>query len=288
MAVPYDHLRNLELALTLMAQTRGWGEEACGGWEFVEVQLQEIRAMSEGSSATPLIEWLLHKSRVLSMDSWSVGIPSMLAIVRAVMIDIEDVTLNDSRTDISEVSMPSTCEDQDGPFISGECVPCARHVPNDLKLQNAIRVMTGFGVWRLAQEAEGFRSLQRSFWALPEWEREAWRRLEVEDFENRKKLEYRRALEDERRFEFHYESLVGVGIPVVGTLADWEVLCQEFNRDGGPKEFDGDLVWGIVAYKTIGPGPKLFGVLDGEAFYHDFGVWTRYQSASYPDVLEEA
>jgi len=136
--------------------------------------------------------------------------------------------------------------------------------------------VSGFGAWRAWQDPAPWQDLVDRFHnTLSAEERRLWRLREVAAFDREKWVA---ALQNPSRFEYRYLPHDALRCRrVVGVPAAWEDLKAKLSAPGpGPKEFDGDILPGMAVYETVGPGPKLFAVVDGRVYYHDFGKWQQH------------
>ncbi|CAE8606513.1 unnamed protein product [Polarella glacialis] len=137
--------------------------------------------------------------------------------------------------------------------------------------------VTGYSSWRGSQPPARWQELQARFNELPEEEKHIWRARDIASFDRAK---FRDALSNPNRYEFTYFSNVTkMTIRVVGLPASWEDLKIKLNK-GIPLEFDGEMLSGMAVHETIGPGPKVFGVVGDRVYYHDAGVWNQYISCT--------
>lgn len=140
--------------------------------------------------------------------------------------------------------------------------------------------VSGYSLWRHTQAPADWKRLQNRYYnELSPEERDAWREREIAAFDRSK---YVQALRDPFRFEFQYRGRsTGSPCHVIGIKIRWDVAKAKFNHPQGPSEFDGELPPGMTVYETIGPGPKVFGVIGSTCiYYHDFGKWNVYASGA--------
>lgn len=77
------------------------------------------------------------------------------------------------------------------------------------------------------------------------------------------------------RVAFTYLSFAGRKVLARGFRTTWPWLVAKSVEERGVGMTDGDACY----YKTLGPGPELFGVVGNSVFYNHSGEWRKYNSA---------